>query len=180
MALTPISCNRCPPNTVTGSRESGANLSTRYSGMLGAVEYIVGAVGIDWVFALVISIWHSTPQRYVYHITMREWRVITYVAGESNHTATQSHSYTLPSFSLRPLNQRWKALLSGRWSKRAPLSTSANAPLGRRSMAQRPNVRSIGRGLSSARCLKGPGRAVWTRVVRFCDRVAQSPGWPLT
>jgi hypothetical protein len=42
--------------------------------------------------------------------------------------------------------------LSGHWSKRAPLSTSANAPLGRRSMAQRPNVRSIGWGSSSARC----------------------------
>jgi hypothetical protein len=32
-AIAPISCNRCPPNITTGSRERGANLSTRYSGI---------------------------------------------------------------------------------------------------------------------------------------------------
>jgi hypothetical protein len=31
--IAPTSCNRCPPNITTGSRESGANLSTRYSGI---------------------------------------------------------------------------------------------------------------------------------------------------
>ena len=31
MAIAPISCNRCPPSITTGSRERGANLSTRYS-----------------------------------------------------------------------------------------------------------------------------------------------------
>ena len=31
-AMAPISCNRWPPNMTTGSRESGANLSTRCSG----------------------------------------------------------------------------------------------------------------------------------------------------
>jgi hypothetical protein len=35
-AIAPISCNRCPPNITTGSRERGANLSTRYSGIFGA------------------------------------------------------------------------------------------------------------------------------------------------
>jgi hypothetical protein len=36
MAIAPISCNRCPPNITTGSRERGANLSTRYSGIFAA------------------------------------------------------------------------------------------------------------------------------------------------
>ena len=31
-AMAPISCNWWPPNMTTGSRESGANLSTRCSG----------------------------------------------------------------------------------------------------------------------------------------------------
>ena len=36
MAIAPISCNRCPPSITTGSRERGANLSTRYSGICAA------------------------------------------------------------------------------------------------------------------------------------------------
>src|SRR5262249_56975010 len=35
-AIAPITCSRCPPNTTTGSRERGENLSTRYSGIFAA------------------------------------------------------------------------------------------------------------------------------------------------